>query len=55
VVIQTEGKKGWFWYIPLHDDIVSVASSPTTTTSSRTASRRSLKTYDFEEVENCPA
>jgi len=24
VVIQTEGKKGWFWYIPLHDDIVSV-------------------------------
>lgn len=24
VVIQTEGKKGWFWYIPQHDDIVSV-------------------------------
>jgi len=24
VVIQTEGKKGWFWYIPLHDDVVSV-------------------------------
>jgi flavin-dependent dehydrogenase len=24
LVIQTEGKKGWFWYIPLHDDIVSV-------------------------------
>lgn len=24
IVIQTEGKKGWFWYIPLHDDIVSV-------------------------------
>ncbi|MSR53461.1 MAG: NAD(P)/FAD-dependent oxidoreductase [Gemmataceae bacterium] len=24
MVIQTEGKNGWFWYIPLHDDIVSV-------------------------------
>jgi flavin-dependent dehydrogenase len=24
LVIQTEGKKGWFWYIPLHDDVVSV-------------------------------
>ena len=24
MVIQTANKKGWFWYIPLHDDIVSV-------------------------------
>lgn len=24
LVIQTEGKKGWFWYIPLHGDVVSV-------------------------------
>lgn len=24
IVIQTEGKKGWFWYIPLHDDVISV-------------------------------
>jgi len=24
IVLQTEGKKGWFWYIPLHDDIISV-------------------------------
>ncbi len=24
IVLQTQGKKGWFWYIPLHDDIVSV-------------------------------
>jgi flavin-dependent dehydrogenase len=24
LVIQTQDKKGWFWYIPLHDDIVSV-------------------------------
>jgi flavin-dependent dehydrogenase len=24
LVLQTAGKKGWFWYIPLHNDIVSV-------------------------------
>ena len=24
MVLQTEDKYGWFWYIPLHDDIVSV-------------------------------
>ena len=24
LVIQTGNKNGWFWYIPLHDDIVSV-------------------------------
>jgi flavin-dependent dehydrogenase len=24
IVIQTPNKKGWFWYIPLHNDMVSV-------------------------------
>src|SRR5665213_508248 len=24
LVVQTRGKKGWFWYIPLHNDIISV-------------------------------
>src|SRR5947209_13569345 len=24
LVLQTQGKKGWFWYIPLHNDITSV-------------------------------
>ena len=24
IVLQTKEKKGWFWYIPLHDNIVSV-------------------------------
>jgi flavin-dependent dehydrogenase len=24
LVIQTGNKKGWFWYIPLHDDITSI-------------------------------
>src|SRR5262249_17846868 len=24
VVLQIQGKAGWFWYIPLHDNLVSV-------------------------------
>jgi flavin-dependent dehydrogenase len=24
LVLQTRGKHGWFWYIPLHDDVLSV-------------------------------
>jgi flavin-dependent dehydrogenase len=24
MVLQTKGKQGWFWYIPLHNDIISV-------------------------------
>src|SRR5438034_1210311 len=24
LVLQTQGKKGWFWYIPLHDNVISV-------------------------------
>jgi len=24
IILQTEGKKTWFWYIPLQDDIVSI-------------------------------
>ncbi len=24
MVLQTEGKQGWFWYIPLHDNVISV-------------------------------
>ncbi|MFQ5733893.1 MAG: NAD(P)/FAD-dependent oxidoreductase, partial [Planctomycetaceae bacterium] len=24
IILQTEGKKSWFWYIPLRDDVVSV-------------------------------
>jgi flavin-dependent dehydrogenase len=24
MVLQTASRKGWFWYIPLHDDVVSI-------------------------------
>jgi flavin-dependent dehydrogenase len=54
LVIQTEGKQGWFWYIPLHNNIISVgvvapwdylfAGRPT----------KDHETIYFEEVDRCP-
>ena len=54
IVLQTQGKKGWFWYIPMHDDIVSVGvvSSSEYLFSGR-ASREFEDIY-FEEVARCP-
>jgi flavin-dependent dehydrogenase len=52
LVIQTGNKKGWFWYIPLHDDIIScgVVGPYDYLFKGRTDY---AKTYD-EEVESCP-
>ncbi len=55
VVLQLQGKQGWFWYIPLHDDIVSVG---VVASHDYLFGNRDLK--DFEsiyqaEVEKCPA
>ena len=52
LVIQTGSKKGWFWYIPLHDDVVScgVVAPFDYLFKGRT---EYAKTYD-EEVEHCP-
>ena len=52
LVIQTGSKKGWFWYIPLHDDVVScgVVAPFDYLFKGRTDY---AKTYE-EEVERCP-
>jgi flavin-dependent dehydrogenase len=52
LVIQTGNKKGWFWYIPLHDNIVSigVVSPFDHLFKGRT---NYAQTYE-EEVEACP-
>jgi flavin-dependent dehydrogenase len=53
-VLQTEGKKGWFWYIPLHDDIVSVG---VVADHDYLFSNRDSKEFEdiyFEEVARCP-
>lgn len=53
IVLQTQGKKGWFWYIPLHDDVLSVGvvAAYDYLFQNRTKDYEALY---FEEVERCP-
>ena len=53
LVLQTNGKNGWFWYIPLHDDVVSVGvvAAYDYLFLDRPGD---LETIYFEEVERCP-
>lgn len=53
LVMQTEGKRGWFWYIPLHNNRVSVGvvSDHDTLLKSGT---KDLETIFFREVDRCP-
>lgn len=52
IVLQTKGKQGWFWYIPLHDDIVSVGIVRAFDV--LFAGNRDHETIYNEELENCP-
>ena len=54
IVIQTEGKKGWFWYIPLHDDIVSVGIVADYTYLFQDRPSKDLEAIYFEEVARAP-
>lgn len=54
VVIAVQGKKGWFWYIPLHDNVVSVG---VVASYDYLFKERPGKTHEqiyFEEVARCP-
>jgi flavin-dependent dehydrogenase len=53
MVIQTPDKKGWFWYIPLHDDLVSVGVVGSFDHLFKGRGERE-QVYE-EEVERCPA
>src|SRR5258706_2461734 len=53
MVIQTANKKGWFWYIPLHDDRASVGIVAPFDYLFKNRGDR-VQTY-LEEVEGCPA
>jgi flavin-dependent dehydrogenase len=53
IVIQTPNKQGWFWYIPLHDDRVSVGVVAPFDYLFRRRGKHE-ETY-VEEVEGCPA
>lgn len=54
VVIQTEGKNGWFWYIPLHDDILSVGVVAGYDYLFQNRASKDLETIYFEEVAKAP-
>jgi flavin-dependent dehydrogenase len=59
MVIQTSGRSGWFWYIPLHDDVVSVGVvAPFNYLFKRRNGRDGLDGHEHtyqEEVERCEA
>jgi flavin-dependent dehydrogenase len=54
MVLQTSDKKGWFWYIPLHDDIVSVGVVAPFDYLFKNRRGSHEQTYE-EEVEAAPA
>jgi flavin-dependent dehydrogenase len=54
IVIQTEGKKGWFWYIPLHDDIVSVGVVADHEYLLKNRENKDPEAIYFEEVAKAP-
>ncbi|MGH7128938.1 MAG: NAD(P)/FAD-dependent oxidoreductase, partial [Planctomycetaceae bacterium] len=54
LVLQTAGKTGWFWYIPLHDDIVSVGVVADFEYLFKDRAQRDHEAIYQEEVEHCP-
>lgn len=54
LVIQTEGKKGWFWYIPLHDDIISVGVVADADYLLKNRANKDPESIYFEEVAKAP-
>jgi len=54
IVLQTKDKKGWFWYIPLHDDIISVGVVAAYDYLFVDRDTKDLEQIYFEEVSRCP-
>jgi flavin-dependent dehydrogenase len=54
MVLQTDNRNGWFWYIPQHDDVVSVGIVAPFDYLFKGRGANHEKTYR-EEVERCPA
>ena len=54
IVMQTEGKKGWFWYIPLHDDILSLGVVADYDYLFKSRAEKDHETIFWEEVARCP-
>lgn len=54
IVLQVRDKKGWFWYIPQHDDVVSVGVVASYDYLFQNRGVKDLETIYFEEVDRCP-
>lgn len=54
IVMQTEGKQGWFWYIPLHDNKISVGVVAPYTYLFTERDTKDLEKIYFDEVAKCP-
>ncbi len=54
MVLQTKGKNGWFWYIPLHDNIVSVGVVAGYDYLFKSRENKDYETIYREEVNLCP-
>jgi flavin-dependent dehydrogenase len=53
IVLSLKNQEGWFWYIPMHDNLVSVGVVADFNYLFK--NRGSHEQTYFEEVENCPA
>ena len=54
LVVQTLGRKGWFWYIPQHNGVVSVGVVADYDYLFKDRGDKDYETIYFEEVERCP-
>lgn len=54
LVMQLEGKKGWFWYIPLQNDIVSVGVVADYDYLFSNRPTKNIEKIFLQEVERCP-
>lgn len=53
-VIQTQGKRGWFWFIPLHDDVTSVGIVGDADELLRSPEAKDHETLYWNQVARCP-
>ena len=54
IVMQTHEKKGWFWFIPLHDDVVSVGDVAGHDYLFKNRDTKDLESIYMQEVARCP-
>jgi len=54
IVMQTDNKLGWFWYIPLQNDVVSVGVVAPHDYLFKERATKDHETIYFEEVARCP-